>query len=219
MQGFDEAMQSALSQRKYDILTGRAPDLRERALDIMSSIYENILEPILNRIRMSIPDSAGSSNTQLLRNIFIAVGVAVLLLCIFFIVKYRRKKSYRNKTMNEIMADLDRRVITYEKLLQDADSFAQRNMFRDAIRYEYISLLWVLNGHGIIYLTDSKTNTILKNEVKRGASAIYSKFSGIVDIFNFAWFGHKKISEEVYRGNRTSINNLIREAHLYEKTA
>lgn len=219
MTSFDESLSQALSARKYDVLTGRAPNIREIALSTMSSLYEKIIKPILDRIKFNLPNSVIGANANLLRNIFIAIGVILFVSVVFFMIQRKKRRSYRQKTMQEIFEDLKSNAITDEKLLQDASVLAKKGLYRDAIRYEYIALLWALNKHSIVYLTDYKTNSQIKYEILRNASPIHERFSDIVNIFNITWFGHKGVSEETYQKNRSGVNELIQEAYKYEKTA
>lgn len=219
MPSFDESFQQALSGRKYDVLTGRAPNIRETAIRLLTNAYEKIIKPLLDKLKFTFPDATSGINAVIIRNIFITVVVLLLAASAFIIYKRLNHRSYRKKTMQEIFNELKNNTVTYEKLLLDADSLAKSGHYRDAIRYEYISLLWVFNTHSIIYLTDYKTNSQIKREILKNASELHEAFTIIVNIFDFSWFGHKTVSEEAYRNNRSNINRLIGEAHNFEKTA
>jgi len=210
MRGFDESFEKVLSGRKYDILTGRAPNLREIFANILDDIYNTYILPILRRLRFNAPggETAGLPKNTL-RNVFITAAVLLAVAAVFFIVRRLRAPKASGKTTREIIEALKTNATTYDKLLSEAAVFAEKGLYRDAVRYEYIALLWVLNTRGVIYLTDYKTNSQIKREIHRNAPPIYESFSDVVGMFNIAWFGHKDITPEAYNNNRARITALV----------
>jgi len=218
---FDEAFEKALESRKYDVLTGRAPNIREIINRAIEHIYETFIKPLFKRLGnntqdINIPKITPANTIQ---TVFIAAAAVLLAAAAVFIFMRLKRRARRKQTMQEIFDELRTGAVTYEELLRNAAKFAEKGLYRDAVRYEYISLLWVLNNYSVIYLTDYKTNSQIKREIQQNAPLIHERFSGVVNMFNIAWFGHKKITPESYNDNRERVNELIKEVRLYKKAA
>ena len=50
------------------------------------------------------------------------------------------------------------------------------------------------------------------NILKQNAPHLYNKFSMLVGVFNYTWFGKKAIDRQSYENNRIEALELIRES-------
>ena len=208
---FDEAINQALTNPKYNILTGRSPDVRGFANNLLSRFIDSYVMPLLRGLINNLPEL-----TQGAPVILYAASVLIILIIIItavFIIKDKIKRKKVNIYIPDIYDGVNKNK-TSENLLNDSLRLAQNGNFREAVRYDFIALLWVLNLNGVIYLKESKTNGQLKREVKKNVPVLYNNFNITVNIFNKAWFGNN-ITEDNYNKNRTIVLNLIKESGLY----
>jgi len=207
MNRFDEAMNSALSNPKYNILTGRAPDIRRRLAEAAGDLLDRFIQSLIERL--SLPELTGSGiNASVLFGIFIFVAVTATAFIIYFTVK-RVKNRAAYRTASDILHGVDIKIKTVDSLLAEAADFAQNGCYRDAVRYEFIALLLALNQKNVVHLQDYKTNGQLKNEVKQNGAQIYDGFCMAAETFNRVWFGNKTAGAELYGNNNKLTAALI----------
>ena len=211
MISFDEAMNRVLDHSKYDILTGRAPDLGEQAGSLVRNFTDRFVLPLLRRINISIPEAAGAGiSLQLIYGIFILAAIVIIFTIIYFVVKNIKKRKNYHKILPDIFEGIDIKRATSENLLEEAALLAKQGRYREAVRYDYIALLFVLNARGILHLSDSKTNNQLRREVKSNAPELLRDFTSLVNVFNYTWFGHKFIDINKYDENRFTALKLMK---------
>ncbi|GHU51145.1 hypothetical protein AGMMS49975_03700 [Clostridia bacterium] len=215
-QRFDDTVDEVLSGHKYDVLMERVPDLRERLNEILQKIYDRISGDGLG-LDGAIPRFAGDAS--LTRNIFMAVGILLLGFAAFHIAKRIGGRRRIEQTMEELWGDLSGGVLTCDELLARAAICAASGEYRDAVRYEYISLLWVLGQTALLSNSDYKTGSQIEREISVSAPALHKPFCNVLDTFNRIWFGHKKIDKDEYGENSRLIHNLLAEAKNHAKTA
>jgi len=208
MNAFDEAMSRALESPKYNVLTGRTPDISERAADIIRNFIEKYVLPLLARIP---PFTGGGSGVNILYGIFIISGIMIISLIIYFYAANKKKRGL-SMPVADILSGVDINYATTESLLKQAAAFAEAGMYRDAVRYGYIALLLTLDKKGLIGLSDSKTNGQFLREVKFSAPEISGGFGLAVAAVNYIWFGNKNIDAEGYNKNIAATSELIKKA-------
>lgn len=119
----------------------------------------------------------------ILYNIFISKG------------KFARKKlEGKVKWVEGEMAVEDSVVVPggYPKLISDAVSY---NNFRLAIRYQFLFLLQKLELQGALHISKEKTNSSYIEEINPQYREL---FSGLVHIYEHAWYGHTRVSASRY---------------------
>ncbi len=208
---FTESANEVLKDKKYDILMKRTFNIYE----LIKEIVHNILKKISDLFNFDVPDLP-NYNTSVIFNIFIIVTITLIIIIIGVIVYLIINRKRKIKTMDEIFKQLNNKSISLSDLLNSIKHFSEDGNFREAIRYSYISILWVLNLKNVIYIDQTKTGGQLKREIKMHAPQFTKAFSIIADTFNYIWFGHKKISYEKYETFSLEFTNLMKEVESYE---
>jgi len=214
---FDTTMQEVLEQRKYDLLTGRAIDwrerIRERVIDALVSIFDNInidIDPLLD---------SGSNEwvfgwISVLRIAGIIFLIGLLVWLVFFIIKHVR---LRRKKTEGIFQDIDTENSTPIDLLKASVQKAAAGNQRDAVRYCLAAILLALDQKKIYRISYTKTNRQILSELKQKTPSIHQELTIIVDIFNMAWFGHKKMSDEQFKNYWQKASNIVMEVEGYSE--
>jgi len=203
---FDESVSRVLANPKYNILTGRTVDIRQRAADLAERLIEAFLRPLLERINFS-GLTVSSTGERILYGIFIAAGAAVITAVIYFNIKrFRRRQAKRYQA--ELFVGMDLETITVDGLFEKASEFAAHKSYRDAVRYGFIAALLALDGRDVITLHEYKTNGQLKREVRRNAPPDYEAFAAAADAFNRAWFGNHAMDDAAYMAFLQSAKQL-----------
>jgi hypothetical protein len=99
---------------------------------------------------------------------------------------------------------------TMESLFEDARRFAARGEFREALRHDYIAVLYSLHSRNLITLRDFKTNGQLEREVKNNADELHADFKVLVNAFNYTWFGNKAIDAAIYNDSRETSQAIAK---------
>ena len=207
MSDFYIAMQEVLSRSQYDILTGRAVDYRQIIMEALGRAVISLLE----RVRLRIPDST-DYNVEVLIFTFI-IAAALLLLGVsmaltYILLKRRRKRSTANSVAT-IFDDIAHKRFTLSDLLHTSQEYADKNQFRDAIRYYYIAVLVFLDDKRTIRVDKSKTNAQLARELQQAAPYISNSFISVVGVFEEAWFGHRAIDKERYGHFAINVDEIL----------
>ena len=207
MNRFDDAMERALLNPRYNVLAGRTPDVRQRLADALGNLIERFIRPLIERLRF--PGLTGSgADVYVLYGVFIFAAIAALTF-IIYLVKINKKRAGA-KTASEILRGIDINIKTADALMAEAAEYAQKGMFREAVRYDFIALLLSLSEKKIIGLKDYKTNGQLKKEVKVNDAGRYNGFCTAAETFNRIWFGNKFAGYELYKNNNILTASLIR---------
>ncbi|MCL1999606.1 MAG: hypothetical protein FWG65_12665 [Turicibacter sp.] len=207
---FEQAMREVLERSQYDILTGRAVDYRQVVIDAILNGIINLLE----RINFNIPEEA-EYNLQafaLMFAIFAGILLFVVSMCVTYTLLKRRRKS--DEITSSIFDDIANKRLSLTDMMRLSKDYADRNNFREAVRYSYIAVLISLDDARIIRVDKSKTNAQLMQELKNHE---FSKsFDSVVDIFHKSWFGRKDIVATEYQDFQLSTQHIVN--HAVKKT-
>ena len=197
----------ALGDAKYNILTGRAPDLRERASELAGELLRKILLPLIERAPRLADGGAGE---KILYGVFILIGVVFVALTAHLIaarVKSKKARAVRGEYIYETAPVITE---TAEGLLRKAARSAGDGCYREAVRYGYLALLLAFDRSGAIRLLDSKTNGQLKKELRSSAPGMHGDFESVAGVFDAARFGHAEIGPEKYEHNLGLTLSMIK---------
>ena len=215
---FNDAMQHVLRQSKYDTLTGRSFDLEDFVQSLIERLARLVLEFIFSVFNIA-PPAGRAYNTAIYSAVFFALALLVFVAIVFVLYFiFRRKKTQQSLGMETIFSALQNKTLSYEDLLAESDLYAADGHYRDAVRYRYISLLWLFNVKKMLNVDKAKTNSQIKREIYQKAKPLSNSFFDIVDVFQRAWFGHKLLSAESYASFCTTLDELAKEVTRYEKT-
>lgn len=202
---FDDALYEVMQRRRYNQLTGRSSNWRERATEWISQRISAILE----RININLPE--GNINLDAVPFFFAAVGGILLAVGIFVIVRMllqaRRPKVHDLAGLFSELAERDYTVA--QMLLMSREAENQRL----AIRYRFIAVLLSLHERALIQVQPSATNALLLQEITTTQPEMSPYFTEMVDVFHLAWFGEKMINPERYATFDAAGTALVGASH------
>jgi len=152
----------------------------------------------------------GGVNTGLSSKIFkyLIIGGAFIAL-IWFLISTQSSSilSSKNTESKRYVEELDIRV--NENILVDKMNKAEADKsFRDAIRYAYLLNLKSLNETEKIVWKEYKLSIDYLSEMKD--PKLKKSFKNMTKYFNFAWYGKREISAEMYKKVKDSYEDIMK---------
>lgn len=208
---YDKAVDSALRNLKYSDFF----DKKDQLINNVKEAILNFFMGLLKKLRLPDIKFRGEPlaySTTLL--VIAAVVVLIILLAVAIILVRRNAKRKRRLPpgMNEIFQMLDDKRLSANDLMNQSDGLARQEEYREAVRYRYIALLWLMNERQLLNIRQSQTNNQIIEDLNRKRPDLLPDFRYIVDLFNFSWFGMKKISVSHYDEFRACYDGLLTEA-------
>ncbi|HSB93074.1 MAG TPA: hypothetical protein VLC28_08160 [Flavitalea sp.] len=124
----------------------------------------------------------------------------LFLITIFGIVIYRLISNgvfYRKRKSTEQLQDYQQEnELDENALTASLKEFQRDGRFREAIRAHYLLTLIALDRTGLIKLEANSTNHDYSDQLKNHKA--YSAFAYITRMYEYAWFGHIKLSPQDY---------------------
>jgi len=199
---FEEAMDEVLETSRYDFLTGRRVDIRERIYDLM----ESFLEWLFENLGIDLPEPA-SGGAGLIAVLFIIIAVVLVSVAVIVLIRaYLQTRAPKRHTLADMFEEL--RNHTVAELLELSSASKNR---RVAIRYKYIAVILWLNENDIIVIEPSATNAIILRQIKNAAPHLAAPFSQITDAFHLTWFGHKDLNDEKFLKFDSAVNTVMKD--------
>lgn len=201
---FNEAVSEVLKQSKYDILTGRYINYKA----VAAELFFKALNAFLSLFKIKTPSTLNYNKEAIFNFFLLILGVLIAAIIIVLVINLRKRQK-QHMEVNEIFKELSQQNITDEQMLEMSRQATEKGLHREAIRYQYTALLWVLNAKNIIYINPYKTNSQIKREVKANANFLLNDFSEAVNMFNLVWFGHKNIVADKFDEYYKRTESLI----------
>ena len=200
---FYDALNEVLATSRYDRLTGRRIDLRERASQWLS----DTLNRFFSRIDWEVTLPTFIYNLDAISLAFIAIGVTLAVVAAIVIFRtYMGKRRAQQHDLSDIFEELIRKDYSVAELISLSD---QADSKRLAIRYRYIAALLSLNEKQVIEIKPSATNALILRQVKTAAPTLLPAFECTADVFQRAWFGYKDIGDDRYQNFTQSVDTLV----------
>jgi hypothetical protein len=208
---FDQTVHKILQRSEY-------AHLKSALSDFIRRIKEGISEWLLKILKKTFSNLKNPSQvSDKLSTIFIIIGLLVIIGIIIIIVIKVSKTFEKKARLKEILGErIDDKTTPYS-LRQSAITFAQKGDFRQAIRYDFIALLFLMHGRNLIYLHETKTNQEIYNYLKKNNFFMLKEFHNMINTFNDFWYGHKLCSVETYKHWQESVNLMWDEVISYEE--
>ncbi len=210
---FQSATEHALQASKYNVLSGRTADfkawLKEKVIQFLEKLFENIH---LGNYKPPF------YQTTLFFGIVMAVIVMVIIvISLVLVFRMLRRRQKRLRTAEELMAKLGDASVTDADILEESQCYAEKGQYREAVRLQFIAVLWVLGKQSIIKKGEFKTGTQIKREIKQKKPTMEQPFGDIVFLFNKAWFGRKPIDQEQFSQHLIRFENFYQEVRADEQ--
>lgn len=179
--------------------------------DMFAQWFQNIdefLTHLLSRI-MGKPVKIGSLGIWEDVLSFLA---ALFVLVIFIYVGSRLYRFFYPEYFEESIFTQEAAAADENQLRSQAAASAEKGDFRDAIRYQYLSLLLFLDKKQLIRFRFSKTNHEYLQEyrISEGGTETES-FAGLLAFFERKWYGMEPCNECDYQEFRAMYMCIVRE--------
>lgn len=191
--------------------------LRNGVSDFINKIKEGLtkwLTEFLNKIFNNV-DKA-SVYSEELSTVFIIFGILIIAAIIIVIILKINKTSERKRKVKEILGEKINENTTPNSLREKALNYYENGDVRQALRYDFISLLLLMHNNKIIYLDETKTNEEIYSFLRKNNFNMLKNFKVLIDSFNLSWYGNKEIHEESYRVWNSNINLIWNEVVKHE---
>ena len=210
---FKDAMQKALKASKYNYINGKYEDIGEK----LAKLITDILSRILELFNIEFGGLNPAFNPTVISGIFVVIAIItavfIITLIAWFIIKRKRKKAI----IGEIFDDYRSNKLSYEELMELAVKNDEEGNLRQSVRYRYIGLIMLFASKEIVHVTDSMTGTQFIREASINAPNFAQTIGQTVNIYYALYFGHKTVSEEIYKSHVEAYNLMSKEAASYEK--
>ena len=192
--------------------------LKNALSDFIASVKEGISQWIMKGLKKIFSNLQNAANvSDKLSTVFIIIGLLVILGIVIIIV-IKTSKTFEKKTrLKEILGKKIYDKTTPYSLRAEGDNFAKGENFTQAIRYDFIALLFLMHEKTLLYLDETKTNEEIYNYLKKNDFVMIKEFYNLINSFNYFWYGHKFCSSEDYKHWKDSVNLIWDEVINYEK--
>jgi len=140
------------------------------------------------------------------------IGYCFLLLVFCFVIYrlYRNGVFYRNESRQQVLIDNTTDVTTLDEqsLTTLLDELIADAKYREAIRAQYLLTLISLDKSGLIKLDPNSTNRDYSAQLKTHKA--HRSFAWLLRIYEYAWYGDAKITEQDYAFAEKRFNDFKR---------
>lgn len=208
-QGFNEAVDHILRKPKYFKLTNHY-DFFEKFKQMLVEKIEEFLEKFVIR------DFKVSHISDTAINIMMIIGIIICIFIVIFIISVVKRSIKKEVKIRTILGEEINKDTTGDSLKNKSESYKEQGNYREAVRYDFIALLFMLNQKNIIYLDKAKTNIEIVSDLKKANYQHCDSVEKIVYLFNEIWYGHKDIKVEQYINWEQFMNGLWSEVNKNE---
>ncbi len=189
---FDDAVGGILEKPGYRHLTGGFLDFIKKVKDGIREWLIGIMEKTFSNLE-NVPELS-----ERLSTIFMIIGLLLIIAIIVFIIIKVSRTFDRKASIREILGEkIDDRA-TPLSLRERAREFTQGGDFRQAIRYDFIAVLFLMHERNILFLDEAKTGEEIYSYLRKNKFENAVLFKSLVGIFNAAWYGHKPLGQGLY---------------------
>lgn len=209
-QEFDSTVNSIILRPEY-------ASLRSFFSDLFQTIKDSIRNWILEFLKRSFSNIENESKiSDNLSNIFMIIGLLVLVAIVIAIILKTSKAFERKTKVKEILGEKIEEGTSPSSLRAKAIRFEKEGDFRQAIRYDFIAVLLLMHNKSLLYLDETKTNEEILGYLKKNKFTKIMLIKEMVDCFNFSWYGHKSCDKEIYNKWSENLKQLWNEVMHYE---
>ncbi len=189
---FDKTVQEILNKHEHQGLQNGDINFIEKTI----KYFEKLMEEWLSRTDLA-SSKIESAPSYFSTGLFIVCTILMIIIIasLFFLIRKMFKKERKFKT---ILGEVIDEETTLDSLHRKSRVYKQEGNYREAVRYDFIALLFKMNEKNLIYLDEAKTNSELISTLEENGCSYVYNFQKIVQKFNEAWYGHKIISGSEY---------------------
>lgn len=208
---FDNTVDKILKQPEYKSLTSGLTEFIDK-------VKEYIAEKLAELFRKAFSNmSPSASLTDKFAIIIMIIVILVIAAIVIFIIVKVNKKINKKARIKEILGEKIDEKDTPETLKEKALEFRKQGDYRQAIRFDFISLLFLMHTKNIIYLDQTKTNDEIYNYLRINKFNNLDRFYTLIKVFNFVWYGHNSGSKEMLGNWENNIDAIWNGVINYEE--
>lgn len=211
---FENTMNKVLQRPSYSHLRYNTGNVIERLKEFLKEWLEKRLDKLFENKPLITTSTADQ-----LSNVFIALGVLLIVALIIVIVVRVNKTIDKSTKIREILGERIDEKTTPTSLRQKAQKFETEGVLRLAIRFDFIALLLLMHNNNLLYLDEAKTNEEFYLALSKRDLTKINEFKVLINIFNNTWYGHKESNGEEYLQWKNKIEELWNEVVDYEEKA
>lgn len=199
---FDKTIEQILNSPKYKHFNESYIDIMEKFKQRIISWLESWLKSLdINSEKISRAVPSASNGVMI-------VGTIIIILIIILMFLSIRKMIKKDKKVKRILGEIIDEKTTTEGLYAKAKKFKELNQYRDALRYSFIALLFLMNENNLLRLDETQTNSEIVYELRKNKFKNIDLFEDTANLFNKVWYGHKIIDEKAYESWEKTIEAL-----------
>lgn len=210
---FENTIQKIINRPEY-------AHLREDSAGLIEKFRRTLMRKIFDFMQNHFSDVNFSPEAPaLISDIFMIIGIIILVvLVVFAVIKTNKVLKNRGK-VQEILGERIDEEATPQSLKNKALALKEKGAYREAIRMDFISLLFLLHEHGLLYLDETKTNEEIYKYLMKENFFKLKEIKELMNIFNFIWYGNKPCSQDIYISWNLKTELLWNEVMNIEKKA
>lgn len=208
---FDDTVDNILKRPEYKTLTSGITDLIDK---IKQYLMEKVADLFSKAFKNVKPSAALADKVS---TIIIIITILLIAAIVILVIVKINKKLNKKARIKEILGEKIDENDTPETLKEKAKKFQEQGDYRQAIRFDFISLLFLMHTKSIVYLDQTKTNDEIYNYLKNSNFSNLEKFNILIKVFNFTWYGHNSSSKEMFENWENNIDTIWNEVIKYEE--
>ena len=200
---FDNKINEILNRAEYRHLKNGIRDLIQSLQEKLSQWFQNAFDKIEFKTGPGISDKLATA--------FIILGIIVILALIIMIAVKISRVFEKKSRIKMILGERIGARTTPDSLREKASASLAQGDLRQAVRYDFIALLLLMHEKRLIYIDETKTNQEIYDYLKQNGFKQLQVFQGMIDTFNYLWYGHKSVEGIKYEAWSSKLNLLWNE--------
>ncbi len=220
----DQLLSSLLAARPVELspgLTGLEKDLLDRVLarpefqwepsqpSDLEKFIQGLVDNFLKLVARLLPDTIELGGAPLLRYLLTGLGVLALVLALAFALKDLLADLVPETELDPVVGAGDENL-TSASAMKRAQELSSGGDYRSAVRYLYLSALFLLEERGLLRYDRSLTNREYLRSVAH-LPRLAKLLSQVVEIFDRVWYGYQPLDEATYLAYENQVDELKRQ--------
>ncbi|WP_040214430.1 hypothetical protein [Clostridium polynesiense] len=210
---FENSIQNILNKPEYSHLVRDSETL-------MDKFRRTLMRKIVDFMQKHFSGANFSPEApEMLSDIFMIIGIILLVALIIFVVMKTNKVLKNRNKLQEILGERIDEAATPQSLKNKASTLKEKGEYREAIRMDFIALLFLLHEKSLLYLDETKTNEEIYKYLMKENFFKLKEIKELMNIFNFIWYGNKACTQDMYNSWNSKTELLWNEVMTVEKKA
>jgi hypothetical protein len=151
-------------------------------------------------------------------NTLLVIAIILIVLLIITILFMIRKTVLKETKSGSKWDALKSGKATAEQFIEQGKELANKGVFREAIHYQFIALLWKMNEKNLLYLDEAKTNGEMLRTLRKKKFVYIGVFEKLILCFNDTWDGPRPMEAVGYDTWQQEFDTLWQGVERYESS-